>query len=76
MRDMLSKFVCDRPALGITASISGFGVSVLSFLQNAGIVIGFLGAVFGLLAGFYTWRIKKDHWDHLQNAHRKHRPPN
>lgn len=72
MRDMLSKLVCDRPSLGITASISGFGVSLLTFLQNASIVLGFLGALFGLAAGYYTWRIKKDHWEHLQAANKKH----
>lgn len=51
-----------RPSFGIVASVTGFVTSAISWLQQASIVIGFLGACFGLAAGFYTWRIKRAHW--------------
>jgi hypothetical protein len=63
---MLSKWICERPALGITASITGFGASILALLQDLSIVLGFLGAVLGFAAGFYTWRIKREHWNRVK----------
>jgi len=59
---MLSDFIERKPHLGIIASVAGFASSFVSFLQAASVIIGFLGAVFGLLAGFYTWRIKRHQW--------------
>ena len=67
MRSMLSRWVCDRPALGIVASISGFGASLLALLSQLSVVLGFLGAVFGLAAGYYTYRIKRAHWKKIQS---------
>lgn len=67
---MLSKYVEAKPALGIVASISGFGASVMAFIKDASIVLGFLGAIFGLAAGYYTWRIKREHWKRIQDSHK------
>lgn len=54
-----------RPGVGIIASITGFSTSVITLMQQASIVIGFVGACFGLVAGYYTWRIKRAHWHRL-----------
>jgi hypothetical protein len=67
--NMLSKYVEAKPALGIVASVSGFGASVLAVLQDLSIVLGFLGAVLGFAAGYYTWRIKREHWKRVQHSH-------
>lgn len=48
-----------RPSAGILASFGGFGASVLAWLEQASVVVGFIGAVFGLAAGFYTWKIQR-----------------
>ena len=58
------------PHVGILASISGFVGSFVSFLQSASVVIGFIGACFGLVAGFYTWRIKRRHWEKIDREDR------
>lgn len=63
----LAAFIEKKPHFGILASLSGFGVSLLSLLHVATIVLGFGGAVFGLLAGYYTYRIKRHHWEREQN---------
>jgi membrane associated rhomboid family serine protease len=55
-----------RPELGWFGSILSLLFSGLAwFLEHAGqiaqiIAIG--GAVFGLLAGYYTWRIQRSAW--------------
>ena len=68
MSDMtLSDFIERRPHVGILASIAGFTGTFLTFLQDASIVIGFVGACFGLIAGIYTWKIKRHHWQREQN---------
>ncbi len=59
-----------RPGVGILASMTGFSTSLLGLMQQASIVIGFLGACFGLIAGVYTFKIKKRHWERL-NADKK-----
>lgn len=64
--DMLSKWICERPGLGITASITGFGASILALLQDLSIILGFLGAILGFAAGYYTWRIKREHWNRVK----------
>lgn len=43
-----------HPTLGILAGFSGLGASVLSVLKIISIVAGSLGAIFGLIAAFYT----------------------
>lgn len=68
---MLSKWVETKPYIGIIASISGFGASVLSILQYLSVILGFMGALLGLAAGYYTWQIKRDHWKQIQ-LHRHH----
>jgi hypothetical protein len=64
---LIGDFLERRPGFGIIASITGLGTSVLSVLHAASIVLGCGGALFGLLAGFYTWRIKKLHWERLNH---------
>lgn len=60
-------FLERRPGVGILASVSGLGASVVSWFQAASIVIGFVGAIFGLLAGYYTWRVKRQEWLRTQS---------
>jgi hypothetical protein len=60
---MLVQFLERRPGFGIFASLTGLGTSILSWLHAASVVVGFAGAVFGLLAGFYTYRCKKREWE-------------
>lgn len=62
-------FIERRPVYGILASFSGFGVTILTWLHAASVVLGFAGALFGFLAGFYTFLIKKSHWDKIKNLH-------
>lgn len=66
----LTALIERRPSVGILASMTGFAGSFMSFLQSASVLIGFIGACFGLLAGFYTWRIKKRHWDKVDRQDR------
>lgn len=61
-------FLERRPGVGILASVSGLGASVVSWFQAASIVIGFCGAIFGLLAGYYTYRVKRQEWLRLQQS--------
>ena len=67
---VVSDIIERYPHVGIVASITGSFVSFVSFLQEASVLIGFIGACFGLLAGFYTWRIKKRHWDKVDRQDR------
>lgn len=64
---MITNFLERRPALGIFASFSGFGASVLSALKIISIIAGAGGAVLGLVAGYYTLRIKRAHWQRMQS---------
>ena len=63
---MFHRLILDKPSLGIVASITGFTTSLLSLLTQLSVVIGFLGALFGLAAGYYTWRLKREHWHRLE----------
>ena len=66
----VTAFLEKHPHVGIMASMTGFAGSFITFLQSASVLIGFIGACFGLLAGFYTWRVKKRHWDMLDREDR------
>jgi Fe-S cluster biogenesis protein NfuA len=73
MSDMaLSDFIEHRPHFGIIASMTGGAVSLIGFLQEASVVIGFLGACFGLAAGYFTWRIKRRHWQRILDKENEH----
>ena len=65
---MFNQMICDRPSLGIVASITGFTTTLVSLLAQLSVVVGFLGAVFGLAAGYYTWRLKREHWRRMSKA--------
>jgi hypothetical protein len=58
-------FIERRPVVGILASLTGFSTTIITLLQDASVVLGFLGAAFGLAAGYYTWRIKRAHWHRI-----------
>lgn len=47
------------PHLGIVASITGFLTSILSLVNVLSVVFGLAGAIFGCLAGYYTWRVQR-----------------
>ena len=57
-----------RPQIGIVASLSGFTASLLALFQDLSIILGFLGAIFGFVAGYYTWRVKREHWKRVQRV--------
>ena len=63
---MFNQLICDRPSLGIVASMTGFTTALVSLLAQLSVVIGFLGALFGLAAGYYTWKLKREHWHRLE----------
>ena len=63
---MFNQMICDRPSLGIVASMTGFTTALVSLLAQLSVVIGFLGALFGLAAGYYTYRLKREHWHRLE----------
>lgn len=63
---VISQFLERRPGVGIFASFSGFGVSLTSLIHTGTLVLGFGGAIFGLLAGYYTYRIQKHKWEREQ----------
>ena len=66
---MFSEFVCKKPVFGIVASFTGFGASVLMLLQDLSIILGFLCALLGFAAGFYTYKIKREHWKKVKAPH-------
>ena len=61
-----------KPSFGIVASISGFGASIMAYLQQISIILGFVGAVFGCAAGYYTFRVKKHQWERERQKDREH----
>lgn len=63
----LADWLYQKPHWGIVASATGFGASFLTLLADASIIVGFAGAVFGCIAGYYTFRIKRSHWKKLQH---------
>jgi len=71
---ILADFIERNPQWGIFASLTGLGTSILSALHAASIVLGFGGALFGVAAGFYTWRIKRLHWQRLQETIHNSKP--
>ena len=61
-RSALASFIEKNPHVGILASFAGFGASALTWLHAATILFGFVGASFGLVAGYYTMRVKYHQW--------------
>lgn len=64
---MVHDFIEKNPHVGILASLSGFGVSVVGWLHYFNLALETGAAVFGLLAGIYTFRIKLHHWKRERN---------
>lgn len=64
---MLAEFIERRPSFGIVASAAGFGASLLSWINTATTILGFLAALFGFVAGFYTFKVKRAHWLKIKN---------
>ena len=46
--------------------MTGFTTALVSLLAQLSVVVGFLGALFGLAAGYYTWKLKREHWHRLE----------
>lgn len=65
---MLSRWAESKPYVGIFASLSGFGATVLALLQDISVIFGCLGAILGFAAGYYTWRIKRQQWLAVRDA--------
>ena len=66
----MNMLISERPVLGIIGAVAGWVASVLSWIGYVTPLIGFAGAVFGLCAGYYTFRIKRAEWKRM-NAYRK-----
>lgn len=58
----VSRWIEAKPHFGIVASFAGFGASLFAVVKDLSVVLSFGGAVFGFLAGYYTWRVKREHW--------------
>ena len=65
------KLVDRFPHVGILAGVSGLATSVLALIHIFSLVFGLAGAVFGCLAGFYTWRIQRLKFKHLVHPSKK-----
>lgn len=63
----LAEFLERRPHYGMLASATGFATALTSYLKIASPMLGLLGALFGLIAGYYTMRIKHAEWKKIQN---------
>lgn len=50
------------PISGVLASVTGLVASIAASLQMVSLVIGVIGAFFGALAGYYTFRIQRLRW--------------
>lgn len=59
---LLHKFIERNPHVGIFASMAGFGASLLTVVHVLSILVGFVGAIFGCIAGYYTMRCHYRKW--------------
>lgn len=57
-----ARFLERFPHVGIFASFSGFGASVLAAAKVISIFAGAAGAIFGCVAGYYTMRCWHHKW--------------
>lgn len=64
---MVHEFIERNPHIGILASLSGWGASIFGWLHSINIILETGAAIFGLLAGIYTFRIKLHHWNREKN---------
>jgi len=62
----ITELIEQRPHVGIIASAGGFVTSLLSYMQEINILLGTVGAIFGIVAGYYTFRVKRRNWQDLQ----------
>lgn len=51
-----------NPHVGILASFAGFSTTVVSAMNSLSMVFGFVGALFGCIAGYYTMRCQYRKW--------------
>lgn len=58
----LSNILDRQPWAGVLASLGGFTASALSALNLISAVIGLIGAILGVIAGYYTLRIQRAKW--------------
>lgn len=62
MRQFITALLSDKPYIGVLAGMTSLLSAILAWLQVITVVFGFLGAVFGAAAGFYTFLIKRKEW--------------
>ncbi len=62
MSDAPKNLIRQYPAVGILASVGGFVTSLSSLTAQVSVFIGFIGAVFGCIAGYYTMRVQCRKW--------------
>ena len=58
----VQRFLERNPHLGIFASVAGFTTMLLSLVKVLSVILGFGGAVFGFVAGYYTMRSAHRKW--------------
>lgn len=59
LKKRMAEFLERNPVFGIIASAGGLAAPLMSWLQLIGLLLGLGGAFFGLLAGFYTWKLSR-----------------
>lgn len=62
----MNHLIANRPILGVALSGGGAVSAILTWLNILTPIIGFAGACFGLVAGFYTFRIQMYKWRELR----------
>lgn len=62
MKGPIQRFLERNPHLGIFASVAGFTTMLLSLVKVLSVLLGFGGAVFGFIAGYYTMRSAHRKW--------------
>jgi len=63
----VAAFLERSPHWGILGSFTGFGATLFAWAQHASVLLSLAGAVFGFLAGVYTFLIKRHQWKREQN---------
>lgn len=62
MKGPVQRFLERNPHIGIFASAAGFGTMLLSLVKVISVILGFGGAIFGFIAGYYTMRSAHRSW--------------
>jgi hypothetical protein len=61
--DFITNTLAAKPLVGVGTSI-GTGIlgTILTWIGVLTPLLGFVSVIFGLMAGYYTWRIQRRKW--------------